>query len=90
MPGSLARSRSSTRAQEPTSRSVIAGIIALLPGDLSDAGVCADVVERAIAKLGGLDTLIALERPIRINLTHALRRLSLRDIRVRSLAALPR
>jgi len=66
------------------------GIVALLPGDLSDPGVCADVVERAIAKLGGLDTLIALERPIRINLTHALWRLSLGDVRVRSLSALPR
>jgi NAD(P)-dependent dehydrogenase (short-subunit alcohol dehydrogenase family) len=66
------------------------GIVALLPGDLSDTAVCADVVQRALAQLGGLDTLVALERPIRLNLTRALRRLSLGGIRVRSLAALPR
>lgn len=66
------------------------GIVALLPGDLTDSGVCADVVERAVEQLGGLDTLVALERPIRLNLTRALRRLSLGGIRVRSLAALPR
>jgi NAD(P)-dependent dehydrogenase (short-subunit alcohol dehydrogenase family) len=66
------------------------GIVALLPGDLSDTGVCADVLQRAVEQLGGLDTLVAIERPIRQNLTSALRRLSLRGIRVRSLAALPR
>ncbi len=66
------------------------GIVALLPGDLSDGDVCVDVVERAVAQLGGLDTLVALERPVRLNLTSALTRLSLRGIRVRSLAALPR
>ena len=66
------------------------GIVALLPGDLSDTAVCVDVLERAVAQLGGLDTLVALERPVRLNLTSALRRLSLRGIRVRSLAALPR
>jgi hypothetical protein len=66
------------------------GIVALLPGDLSDTAVCADVVQRAVVQLGGLDTLVALERPIRLNLTQAIRRLSLRGIRVRSLAALPR
>ena len=65
------------------------GIVALLPGDLTDTGVCVDVVERAVTQLGGLDTLVALERPVRLNLTRALRRLSLRGIRVRSLAALP-
>ena len=65
------------------------GIVALLPGDLSDTGVCADVLERAMSQLGGLDTLVALERPVRVNLISALRRLSLRGIRVRSLAALP-
>ena len=66
------------------------GIVALLPGALSDTGVCADVVERAVEQLGGLDTLVALEGPTRLNLTRALRRLSLGGIRVRSLAALPR
>lgn len=66
------------------------GTVALLPGDLSDSGVCADVVERAVAQLGGLDTLVAIDRDIRVNLTRALRRLSLRGIRVRSLTSLPR
>lgn len=66
------------------------GTVALLPGDLSDEDVCVDVVERAVEQLGGLDTLVALERPIRQNLRQALTRLALPDIRVRSLAALPR
>lgn len=66
------------------------GVVALLPGDLSDSDVCGDVVERAVERLGGLDTLVALDQVIRHNLTRALRRLALSGIRVRSLAALPR
>ncbi len=66
------------------------GVVALLPGDLSDYGVCADVVQRAVAQLGGLDTLVAFDREVRANLRRALRRLALRGIQVRSLSALPR
>ncbi|MBW4032342.1 MAG: SDR family NAD(P)-dependent oxidoreductase [Acidobacteria bacterium] len=66
------------------------GRVALLPGDLTDADVCADVLQRAVQHLDGLDTLIALERPVLLNLSRALRALSLPGIRLRSLAALPR
>jgi len=66
------------------------GVVALLPGDLSDSAVCADVVQRAVTQLGGLDTLVAFDREVRANLRRALRRLALRGIRVRSLSALPR
>jgi NAD(P)-dependent dehydrogenase (short-subunit alcohol dehydrogenase family) len=66
------------------------GRVALLPGDLSDADVCTDVIERALDRLDGLDTLIALERPILLNLSRAMQSLSLSGIRLRSLAALPR
>lgn len=66
------------------------GVVALLPGDLSDSAVCADVVQRAVTQLGGLDTLVAFDREVRANLRRALRRLAIRGIRVRSLSALPR
>ena len=66
------------------------GRVALLPGDLTDADVCADVIQRAVHHLDGLDTLIALERPVMLNLSKALRSLSLSGIQLRSLAALPR
>lgn len=49
------------------------GRVALLPGDLTDAAVCTDVIGRAVERLGGLDTLVALNRPIRLNLAEALR-----------------
>jgi NAD(P)-dependent dehydrogenase (short-subunit alcohol dehydrogenase family) len=65
------------------------GRVALLPGDLTDADVCADVLQRAV-HLDGLDTLIALERPVMLNLSKALRSLSLSGIQLRSLADLPR
>lgn len=42
--------------------------VALLPGDLGDEGVCGDVVDRAAERLGGLDTLVMIERVVRGNL----------------------
>lgn len=65
------------------------GVVALLPGDLTDQNVCTDVVERAVIQLGGLDTLIAFDRPVRLNLARALSALSLHGIHIRSTAALP-
>ena len=42
--------------------------VVLLPGDLRDEGVCGDVVDRAADQLGGLDTLVVIERIVRTNL----------------------
>ncbi len=42
--------------------------VVLLPGDLRDEGVCADVVDRAAERLGGLDTLVIIDRVVRGNL----------------------
>ncbi|HEY4224831.1 MAG TPA: SDR family NAD(P)-dependent oxidoreductase [Pseudolysinimonas sp.] len=43
--------------------------VVLLPGDLRDEGVCRDVVDRAADRLGGLDTLVMIERVARSNLS---------------------
>lgn len=42
--------------------------VTLLPGDLGDEGVCGDVVDRAADHLGGLDTLVMVDRVVHGNL----------------------
>lgn len=43
--------------------------VALLAGDLGDEGVCGDIVDRAAEHLGGLDTVVMIERVRRANLS---------------------
>ncbi|MEP6843403.1 MAG: SDR family NAD(P)-dependent oxidoreductase, partial [Pseudolysinimonas sp.] len=43
--------------------------VALLAGDLGDEGVCCDIVDRAVAHLGGLDTLVVIGGRARGNLS---------------------
>jgi NAD(P)-dependent dehydrogenase (short-subunit alcohol dehydrogenase family) len=62
------------------------GAVTLLPGDVTDPGVCTDVVERAAEQLGGLDTLVVLDPHVRAGFTRGLRRLERRGIRIRSIA----